>query len=126
MDVETRHERLSPGYRMVAASIRPLRAAKPKRAGALRGRTGPLESGGHHANGRAASFLQSALDHRRRRLDERDGDSCVRGLCPQTGRRAEGPSLSLEYVQRTGHLRLPGLSAGRISAAAQMATGGVP
>ena len=37
-----------------------------------------LQGGRHHADGGAASFFQSAVDQRRRRLDERGDDS---GLC---------------------------------------------
>ena len=38
-------------------------------AGALPGCAGPSEGGGHHADGGAASFLQSAVDHGGGRLD---------------------------------------------------------
>ena len=46
-----------------------------------------LKSGEHHADGRAASFFQSAVDFGSGRLAESGDNSGVRGLCDEAGRR---------------------------------------
>jgi hypothetical protein len=108
-------------------AIRALRAAEPKRAGALCGFARPAHRQRHHAHGRAASFLQSALDQRRGRLDQRgDHSRSFVDYVRQLVAALKEKNLPLEHVQRARHLRLPRVSARRLPAAAEMAARPVP
>src|SRR5271170_7945324 len=106
---------------MVAPAIRAVRAAEPEGTRALHPSARLPQGGEHHADGRAASFFQSALDFGGGWLAESGDDSGVRGLRGQTVGGLEGTGLSLEHVQRAGHLRVADISARRISAVPQMA-----
>ena len=119
LDGPARHQRLPLRHRVVPPSVRPVRAAESRRAGALCRFARPAPGQGHHADGGAASFFQSALDQCRRRMGESRDGSRLCGFRPTARGCAQGAGLSVEHLQRAGHLRLRGVSARRLPAPAQ-------